>query len=75
MNFLSELPLLFKLMKYVEDISKVFVSLETGHLPDVAPLAKDLFVFVPQGLKAPNGQATEQEFVDAIFAIFKLFAK
>ena len=62
-------------LKFMKDLFLIFESLKAGQNPNVAPFARDLFVFIPVTFKAPLGSATEEEFIDAVFQVFKLFTK
>lgn len=50
-------------------------SIQNGNNPNVAPFAKQVFSYLPSGIKAPVGPATEQEFTDALYNVFALFIK
>jgi hypothetical protein len=53
----------------------VVESIRNGFQPNVAPFAREVFKHLPESFKAPQGPASEQEFMDAVFNVFSLFIK
>lgn len=62
-------------LKLLKTGFKIFESISAGFRPNVAPFAREVFKHLPTDFKAPNGPATEQEFVDALYNVFALFTK
>lgn len=62
-------------IKLLQAAYLVFDSIRDGKGPNVAPFARQAFKYLPDDFKAPQGPATEQEFIDAVYNVFALFTK
>jgi hypothetical protein len=68
-------PVVIAALEFGSSLSLILQSIAAGSNPNVAPFARRVFAAIPGKFKDPVGPATEQEFVDAVYALFALFVK
>lgn len=71
----KQFSILIQLVDVAQDVAALLKSIEQRKNPNVAPLARKLFTLIPGQFKAPRGPATEEEFINAVFEVFRLFTR
>lgn len=68
-------PLFLDLLDVFRALGLLIDSMRKGENPNVAPIARKAFALIPAKYKAPEGSATQQEFVDFVYNGLALFTK